>query len=361
MTKKLLVLGPYPNQNNIKDGLVQRIKKIDKFMANEDRVYLQVSLKKFILPVKEKYGEKVVFYQLNFILGWWFILYHVLTSSKIYSHTIYNLLWIKYFFPFINKKIILDVHGAVPDEKRMEGDIKMADYYETFERKCFEKISTAIFVTEAMEKHYKTKYSDFNFEAINFGIIPENLVGNYEVDNGKETEEIIKKIDLKESDILVIYSGGLHVWQNIDEMLDLITSKINDQNIVYLLLVNDKTNMIKKLNERSINKRIFVDSVLPDKLKYYYNLADYGFVLRDDNVVNRVANPTKLIEYLFYNITPIVKLQAIGDFEKYNYYKINKEEFLNNDLEKNLNQQNKEVVKKIFSTYNENQIKALFI
>lgn len=361
MSNKLLVLAPYPNQKNIKDGLVQRVKKIDEFMINEDRIYLQVSLKKFIIPVKEKYGPKVIFYQVNFLLAWWFILYQVLSCSKIYSHTIYNLLWIKFFFPFINKKIILDVHGEVPEEKRMAGDIKMAEYYDTFEKKCFKKISTAIFVTEAMEKHYRSKYPDFNFDSINFGIIPDNLKEGEETLNEEKTSEIIKKITLGENDILVIYSGGLHVWQNIDEMLDLISIKKNDENVVYLFLVNDKDGMVKKLNEKKINKRIFVDSVLPTELKYYYTLADYGFVLREDNVVNRVANPTKLIEYLFYCITPIVKLKEIGDFEKYNYYKIGSEEFLNKELNKQIGQQNKEVVKKIFSSYDETTIKNLFI
>ncbi|MGE0906881.1 hypothetical protein AB4M30_16785 [Escherichia coli] len=44
-----------------------------------------------------------------------------------------------------------------------------------------------------------------------------------------------------------------------------------------------------------------------------------GFVLRDDIVVNRVACPTKLIEYLECGVVPVVKSPDIGDFNSLGY------------------------------------------
>ena len=52
-----------------------------------------------------------------------------------------------------------------------------------------------------------------------------------------------------------------------------------------------------------------------EEMKEVYRHAQYGFVLRDDIVVNNVACPTKIIDYIKYDIIPIVKSPHIGDFE----------------------------------------------
>ncbi len=45
-----------------------------------------------------------------------------------------------------------------------------------------------------------------------------------------------------------------------------------------------------------------------------YKNAYYGFVLREDIVVNHVAGPTKLTEYCTYGVVPILHTPHIGDF-----------------------------------------------
>lgn len=49
------------------------------------------------------------------------------------------------------------------------------------------------------------------------------------------------------------------------------------------------------------------------------NKRYYVFVLRDDILVNQVACPTKIVEYLNYGIKPIVLSEKIGDFKEYGY------------------------------------------
>ena len=76
--------------------------------------------------------------------------------------------------------------------------------------------------------------------------------------------------------------------------------------------------MLKKL-PASKTFRYVVRSVAPTELCRYYSLAHYGYILRDEHVLNRVAAPTKLIEYLYYGIIPIVKYERIGDSFRLGY------------------------------------------
>lgn len=75
------------------------------------------------------------------------------------------------------------------------------------------------------------------------------------------------------------------------------------------------------------NNSISIKSVSPLELESYYKESHYGFILRDDILVNRVACPTKLIEYLGYGINPIILSEKIGDFEDFGYEHIRLDQF----------------------------------
>jgi len=360
MKASILVLAPYPNERNLNDGFIQRVKKMDEFMVGNQRIYIQVSLRKFFKKERVNYGEEVIAYRINFILHWYILLRAALSVNLIYSHTIYNLLWLSYFFRWIKAPIILDVHGTVPEEKAMEGDITQSKKYANIEKVCFEKIDTAIFVTESMRTHYKFKYPSLQYNAINYGIIPDHIIDANRTVSTDILKILKERIGVKDSDTVIVYSGGLHVWQNIDEMLDLINKKQNDENIFYIFLVSNKELMLQKMAKYDFSsKRIYLDSVHPSELKNFYNIGHYGFVLRDDNVVNRVANPTKLIEYLYYGLTPIVKLQEIGDFKSFGYNYLPIDSFSANRLEGKKCLANQRVVVNIFESYDDSKVRKL--
>ncbi|AYN05208.1 hypothetical protein [Flavobacterium sp. 140616W15] len=353
----ILVIAPFPNSKNEKDGFLQRIKKVDYLIKENKRVYIQISLKHYIVPEKVNHDtDGVVVWNLNFFTGFFFLFYQLCKSDMVYAHTIYNLMWIIPFFPINKSKVILDVHGTVPEEQEMGGKIGYSKILSFAEKLCFNNINTAVFVTESMHQYYLEKYANASFKSLVYGIWPDNIRKGDDVDK-LILDKLREKIGIGTNDVVVIYSGGLHVWQNIDLMLQSINNKKNDQNVVYILLVNDIVEMKKILNKFNINKRIYLDSVHPDELANFYTLSHYGFVLRDDSIVNRVANPTKLIEYLFYGITPIVKLEEIGDFKIYNYSYMCLNKYLEDILHTFKCVNNEQVVADIFNSYNEEEFK----
>ena len=80
------------------------------------------------------------------------------------------------------------------------------------------------------------------------------------------------------------------------------------------------------------NQNIKINSATPAQVREYYKSCKYGFILRDEHVLNKVACPTKLIEYLYYGIIPVVKYPGIGNFQANNYSYILLDDLNNNIL-----------------------------
>lgn len=73
---------------------------------------------------------------------------------------------------------------------------------------------------------------------------------------------------------------------------------------------------------------VSIKTVSSDQVAEYYKRAHLGFVLRDDVLVNRVACPTKLIEYLGSGVVPIIVSSKIGDFRELGYQYVTYNRFI---------------------------------
>lgn len=348
--RNILFIGPCFKFEGINDGQLQRIKAVDDLFSHESRTYLRLSYKKYIIPQFRKDERNKIYYcRANIITCWPLIIYYLLKARVIYAHTIYNLSRILMFSLFIGKKkVVLDIHGVVPEEQQMMGNDKLAKKYNAIERKCFKRLAVAIHVTEAMQHHYKKKYPFYKGQHVIYGICPSNLKPDTSKDHGEELRETLH---IGKHDIVIIYSGGMHAWQNIDEMLSLIKDN-QHPNFKYIILSGEKDAFMAKIAGYDIDvSKIIVDCVTPAELSKYYAIANYGFVLRDNDIVNKVACPTKLIEYLFYGIIPIVKSPEIGDFLQYGYEYVAGEQ-MNISLICTKSETNSKIARELLHVYN---------
>lgn len=331
----ILFLSKYPEtQKEFRDGFYQRVENIDQFYLDEERIYLHTSIfknrkKKVIID-----GLKTQI-SCNIFLHFFVIMSLFNKSSIIYIQSIYNALNTILFILLYNKFYVLDLHGVVPEELIMQKKKKLAFIFSNIEKILFKKINIGIAVTNKMAEHYKIKYPNSNAKYIIYAILPSHLMP-YEV----ETSE--------NDTVEVIYSGNTQVWQNIDLMLSSIKKNINNQ-FNFTILTGEPEKFIEKLNKYGIDiNKITLKSVKPEELEGFYKKSHYGFVLRDDILVNRVACPTKIIEYLNYGITPIILSEKIGDFEDFGYEYISLND-LNGYLLVGKSLKNIEVVNEIFS------------
>lgn len=124
----------------------------------------------------------------------------------------------------------------------------------------------------------------------------------------------ISKIEKsKYIDPTFVYAGSLSKWQCIDKTLE-IYSKI--EKILpnsKLTLLTKETELAAKLIEKYDVERFEIKYVTLNKLDDELINHKYGFLLRENHIVNNVATPTKMNSYLALGVIPIYS-DSIYDF-----------------------------------------------
>lgn len=342
----ILFLSKYPElDEEFRDGFYQRVENIDNFFYDDERTYLNISFFKN-RKKKLKQHDKRTELSCNLFLHFFTIFYLFQKSNIVYIQSIYNALTALVFIVAFDKKYILDVHGVVPEEMEMQEKKLKSKIFNFIEKIVFSKLDIAITVTNRMTKHYLNKYKKTKCRFIEYAILPSHL-------NRCDVEIVSSNC------VEVIYSGNAQVWQNVDLMLKIIKENLNS-NIHYTILTGDLKTFEEKIIYYNIDPtKVNLKSVKPTELEDYYKNSHYGFVLRDDILVNNVACPTKIVEYLNYGITPIVLSENIGDFKELGYEYLNLNNF-NHNIVKKKSIKNAEVINLIYAKNNIELRKLVF-
>lgn len=130
--------------------------------------------------------------------------------------------------------------------------------------------------------------------------------------------EVRKNENLKEDDFVVSYVGATQAWQSAEELIrviGLIGSKYSKAK--FLLLTNGEFEELEQL-DKDIRDRIIKKTVPHKEMPYYLAMTNVGIVIRDDNMVNRVAAPTKIAEYITNGVAILYKghIGVIDDLKK---------------------------------------------
>ena len=211
------------------------------------------------------------------------------------------------------RNFILWQQGAVADESYMRNSsrlryhiLNIIDVYMMKKAKCI------LYVSEEMRRVYEQRgHSSFKDKAY---IMP---CFNEEYDeNMYSLKDFTKKI--------FTYVGSLAEWQCFEQTVDLykeIEDQIKDCTLKVLTFDVDRA---KRIIENKGVKNYSVKSVPKEQVRHELISATYGFIIREDNVVNRVATPTKLSSYISAGVIPIYS-SCIRDFDtlsaKYKYLK----------------------------------------
>ena len=200
------------------------------------------------------------------------------------------------------RRIVTWSQGALPEESYMRNRSRLRKTVLS----CFEKFALThsalnIVVSNAMVDHYEKTY----------GIV----LGNIYVMPCYNVEFQEKRIAEKDPESRVfVYAGGLSRWQCVEQMLSLykkIESTVKGQ--AKLLFFTPEIDEAKRLAARhgivnSEIKRVHY-SELAEEMKH----AKFGFALREDIPLNRVAAPTKLANYVAGGIIPVYS-ECVHDF-----------------------------------------------
>lgn len=303
----LVFVSAYPSSKNEKDGMIRRIKSIDEVFQDKNRIYLELSWRKYIfLSKSECVSDKVTVYRANAFIYIPFLLYLMKKAQIIYVHSVMNAMKIIYAYLFWGK-IITDMHGVGSEELRLLGrplwKIKICSLSEYITVRNSYRI---IVVTHNMGTFYQNTY----------GIKKERIIF-ISIFNRKTVQNNYNRL------YSAIYCGGIHKWQCIDELKLLIKKTIHKYHWTVLTGTPKEFSSLENIELKTVSN---------SEVYNYYKKNTFGIVLRDNDIVNRVACPTKLIEYIQCGLLPVVKSPYIGDFFELGYNYITEEAFASGNI-----------------------------
>lgn len=246
------------------------------------------------------------------------------------------------------RNIILWQQGATGAESYMKHSSKIRSFVLNY-MDCFvmKKAKMIFYVSQYMQEYYeKLAHTSFTHKAYIMPCFNEVL-----------DKDIINRKNF--SNKTFTYVGSLNLWQCFTETVDAyakIEKKIPDAFFKVLTFNTEKA--IEIIKEYNI-KNYSVACVPKEQVKNELADATYGFVIRHDIDVNRVATPTKISSYLSAGVLPIYST-CLKDFHAQAYgkafaYAFNPEEdidglihFINTGHDKAIVQQE---IEDLFCTY----------
>jgi glycosyltransferase involved in cell wall biosynthesis len=206
-------------------------------------------------------------------------------------------------------KIIYDGRGAINAEQ-----IEYGVYNNTgLENKIYNLEKRAVLETDyrisVSNKLLNYWYREFNYKSKDHVVIPSSCSNNY---NNKVLDR--EDLNISENSILVVFSGSISKWHSYSKMISDFTKILNKNPRVNLLFLSKLNSHIATIKNK-FPERVFVFWVDPKDVFSYLNIADYGYVVREDSITNQVSSPVKIAEYLSCGLKVLIS-KNIGDYSE---------------------------------------------
>lgn len=201
------------------------------------------------------------------------------------------------------RNLILWCQGIAPEESYMRNHSKARETALSWiERFSLRRARFVVLVSRAMKLHYEKKYT-ISFSGRNY-IMP-CFNANLRRDAFDDREKF--------RSLRFAYVGSLAPWQCFNEMLRLykeIEKRFDNASLSVFTFEHERASALVE-SARIENYQVM--SLPPDQLGDALKTMSFGFVLRDNVPVNRVATPTKFSSYLSCGVIPIFS-DCLADF-----------------------------------------------
>lgn len=221
----------------------------------------------------------------------------------------------------LDRPVIADIRGVMAEEiaqskSRLRGiAAKAARRTENY---VFANADYFFMVSENMKKHYTAIYPAI---ADRTTVFPTIVDERYFRKSAEIRQVMRDELGLAERTVY-LYSGGVARWQNIGEILKGFVKTQKVQPKAFLIMLVRSVDYVKMLmDELDIDgANILVRGVPYEKVADYLNAADYGIIIRDNSIVNWVASPTKVNEYLACGlqfVTEVIEAGFVVDADRW--------------------------------------------
>lgn len=193
------------------------------------------------------------------------------------------------------KKVVYWAQGVWPEESYGRNRSKTRLLACNFVEKHALKGAFRVFlVSEQQRQHYEKKYS-ISLQGKSFVMACSNEtlhVDSFRVPGKYDTP-------------VFLYAGSLAAYQCIDETINAFSQAQEVFPEASLLFLTPEQSEAKKLIDEHGLRNVTIGHCPQEQLAGAISCAKYGFVIRDDSIVNRIATPTKISTYIANGIIPI--------------------------------------------------------
>lgn len=213
-------------------------------------------------------------------------------------------------------RVITDAHGCVSAEYKYEvGDFDKhwVKWLDEIEKKVIQKSDEIIFVSKRMKEYYQNLYQT----EIEHARVINCACQDYQKISLSARKYKRRELELDDR-IVFVYLGSYRKYQMAEETIQLFAQiKQHISEAHFLILTSHGSLFSNALHKAGILKSDFTIIGVPqEEVRNYLCTADFGFLLREDSVVNNVASPTKFAEYLMSGV-PAILTHCIGDYSEF--------------------------------------------
>jgi hypothetical protein len=166
----------------------------------------------------------------------------------------------------------------------------------------------AIFVSAELKKA-----KGYGIKKKVFKIIPSTAsekIFYYDEQLRRKTRE---KLGYSEKNTLFLFSGSLSSYQCFSESIDLFTHSYVKDPDCRLLILTPESSKAKERLAALPQETFFLGCATYEEMNAYLNASDFGFLMRREDPLNRVAAPTKYAEYCLTGL-PVIMTKSIPHY-----------------------------------------------
>ncbi len=213
-------------------------------------------------------------------------------------------------------KVIYDGRGAITAEwKEYEviSNQSMLDEIFFLEKEAVSNSDYRIAVSNQLINYWKEK---FEYNSDKHVVIPCTLNKIYEavIISNENIVSIRSSMKINNDDVVFVYSGSIAGWQSFDLLNAFITPLLNSSKKFKVVFLSELDENIKQLKNK-FESQIFCKKVSQNDVPQYLIAADYGLLIREETITNKVASPVKFAEYMACGLKIIIS-HNLGDYSK---------------------------------------------
>mgnify|MGYP001026535923 CR=1 FL=1 len=215
-------------------------------------------------------------------------------------------------FGGLDCRVCYDGRGARSAEIReYSSDDVFADVMSEIEREAIQAADWRIAVSQALVEHWR---ESFDFNGNDYTVVPCSVAAHFDGPKIKQGQLIRESFGWGKDDPIIVHLGGGAGWQNGPLSFVAIRHWLRVNPRLRHLILSKENDQLNEL-KTEFPDQVVITQVTHDQVPDYLSAADYGLLLREENVTNGVASPVKFAEYLSCGLQILISAN-LGDFSE---------------------------------------------